>query len=173
MQTERTYWTELTAGDFPAMMEMAREPDTFKYIKKLRIMSEETYWQFLHDKLEQINSGKGYHWAIWLKNQPRFVGAVNLNPIAGTEMMQIGCQLKRAFWGQGFASELTARTLSFAIKELKLPCVYGVFEKDNAISRRLMEKLGFQFEKAMNSLEVDLELHVYQHPSKSSSSAAL
>ena len=146
------------------MMEMAREPDTFQYLKKLRVMSEETYLNFLHDKLEQIRSGRGYHWAVWLKNEPRFLGAVNLNPVPGTEMMQIGCQLKRAFWGKGYASELTVRALSFAIRELKMPAVYGLFEKDNAVSRRLLEKLGFAYERTLINLEVEVEVHRYDNP---------
>lgn len=169
MQTERTYFTALTEAELPAMMDMAREPDSFKYLKKLRVMSEDTYLKFLHDKLEQIRSGKGYHWAVWLKREPRFVGAVNLNPVAGTDMMQIGCQLKKVFWGQGFASELTARALSFAIRELKIPRVYGLFEKDNGASRRLLEKLGFMWERDMISLDVEVEIHRYGPPPETES----
>lgn len=164
MQTERTYWTTLSETDLPAMMEMAREPDTFQYLKKFRDMSEETYFRYCQDKLEQIRTGRGYHWAIWLKSEPRFVGAVNLNPVPDTDMMQIGCQLKRAFWKQGFASELTARVLTFAVRELKLPRVYGVFEKENAASRRLLEKLGFSFEQSLRRADVELEIHRYGPP---------
>lgn len=212
LYTERTVLTLLTEDDLPAMEAMAREPDTFKYIKKLERMSEEEYTRFLHLKLQQIKENKGYHWAVWLapangtslispgdvnpapKINPAssinpaptagsskpfigglnqaptvgssgtFIGAVNLNPIAGTGRLQIGCQLKRDFWGQGFASELTARVLTFAIHELRLPAVYGVFEKGNNVSRRLLEKLGFVFEERSQEKEVEVETHVYTSP---------
>src|SRR5882757_6887159 len=138
LQTERTLLTLLTEEDLPAMMEMAREPDTFKYIKKLSIMTEQEYAQFLQTKLEQIRDKTGFHWAVWLKGPSRtgnpaaetnrarqsgrtFIGAVNLNPVAGTPMMQIGCQLKRDYWHQGFASELTKCILDFGINEMNLP----------------------------------------------------
>jgi RimJ/RimL family protein N-acetyltransferase len=144
------------------MMEMAREPDTFKYIKKLSIMTEQEYAQFLQTKLEQIRDKTGFHWAIWLKDSSRtFIGAVNLNPVASTPMMQIGCQLKRDYWHQGFASELTKRILDFGINELGLKAVYGVFEKENGTSRRLLEKLGFVWQETKSSQGVDVEIHKY------------
>jgi RimJ/RimL family protein N-acetyltransferase len=219
LHTARTTLTLLTEADLPAMEALAREPDTFKFIKKLRVMNPEQYTQFLHTKLEQIRTGVGYHWAVWLgigssavpaRDYPApamdspipatvspdpanassrlFIGAVNLNPIKGVgastqgvrergssegqtlaayhgpARLQIGCQLKRDYWGQGFASELTARILHFAIHELRLPAVYGVFEQDNAISRRLLEKLGFVFEESFQEQEIITEIHKYVPP---------
>lgn len=167
LHTARTTLTLLTEADLPAMEALAREPDTFKYIRKLRVMTPEQYTQFLHTKLDQIRTGAGYHWAVWL-SPGHFIGAVNLNPIKGAgpspndvPRLQIGCQLKREYWGQGFASELTARLLDFAIHELKLPAVYGVFEQDNDVSRRLLKKLGFVFEERLQEQEVIAEIHKY------------
>ena len=200
LETERTFLTILTEEDLPAMAEMAREPDTFKYIRKLRIMTEQEYAQFLLAKLEQIRNKTGFHWAVWLKTDstktgrefpgdrpptptpndratttsgnrtsgdrmpaaPTFIGAVNLNPVAGTPMMQIGCQLKRAFWRQGFASELIKRIQDFALNEAGLKTVYGVFEKDNDASRRLMEKLDFVWQETKQEAHgVVIEIHKY------------
>ena len=143
------------------MTEMSREKDTFRYIRRLEVMTEEEYQQFLLLKLEQIRLGKGYHWAVWLKTDGTFVGAVNLNPIGNSERMQIGCQLKRAYWGQGFASELTRRVLDFAVGEAGLSEVYGVFAKDNAVSRRLLEKLGFVWIESKMEQGVETEIHRY------------
>lgn len=161
LETKRTLLTLLTEEDLPAMMEMAREPDTFKYLKKFRIMTEQEYAQFLQGKLEQIRKKTGFHWAVWLKVGGTFIGAVNLNPVAGTPMMQIGCQLKRDYWRQGFAFELTRRILDFGVEDLGLKTVYGVFEKENETSRRLLEKLGFVWQESDGSEGVDLEIHRY------------
>ena len=106
----------------------------------------------------------GYHWAVRAKANGRFIGAVNLNPIGSTSRLQIGAQLKRDYWGDGYASELLARLVKFGIDELRLPVVYGVFEKENKASRRLLEKLGFVFEKSYKEQEVELEVHQYSAP---------
>ncbi|MDO6433834.1 GNAT family N-acetyltransferase [Flavitalea sp. BT771] len=164
LQTERTLLSLLVEEDLPDMEAMARETDTFKYLKKFQTMTSDEYTQFLQTKLEQIRNGIGYHWAVRLKTDQHFIGAVNLNPIKGTSKLQIGCQLKRDFWSQGFASELMARLLEFAIRDLKLTAVYGVFEKENKASRKLLEKLGFVFEEGLQEQEVELEIHKYTVP---------
>ncbi|HWK06490.1 MAG TPA: GNAT family N-acetyltransferase [Puia sp.] len=178
LETERALLTLLTEEDLPAMMEMAREADTFKYLKKLRIMTEPEYAAFLRGKLEQIRDKRGFHWAVWLKDvsgeagpvdaageAPRtFIGAVNLNPVAGTPMMQVGCQLKKDYWHQGFASELTRRIRDFGMKEAGLKTVYGLFEKENQASRRLLEKLGFGWQETRDEQGIILEIHKYPAP---------
>jgi ribosomal-protein-alanine N-acetyltransferase len=161
MQTERTILTLLEEADLPEMMEMAREPDTFRYIKKLRVMTEKEYERFLLLKLEQIRLKTGYHWSVRLKESGAFIGAVNLNPIGNSQMIQIGCQLKRDWWGKGFASELTKRVLEFALGEVGLTVVYGVFEKDNIVSRKLMKKLGFVWSESRVDQDIEIEIHRY------------
>jgi ribosomal-protein-alanine N-acetyltransferase len=164
MQTERTTLTLLQESDLPVMTIMAQEPDTFCYLKKLRVMSDSEYQQFLRVKLEQIRLKTGYHWAVRLKSDGTWVGAVNLNPIGGTRRLQIGCQLMRQYWGQGFASELTRRVLEFAIREADLKEVYGVFEKENIVSRRLLAKLGFVWIEDLTEQGVEIEIHRYVVP---------
>jgi uncharacterized membrane protein/RimJ/RimL family protein N-acetyltransferase len=164
MQTKRTTLTLLHESDLPAMTAMAQEPETFRYIKKLSVMTDNEYQEFLRLKLEQIRLKTGYHWAVWLKKDGRFVGAVNLNPIGGTKRLQIGCQLKREFWGQGFATELTGRVLKFAIREAGLKEVYGVFEKENIVSRRLLDRLGFAWIEDLSEQGVEAEVHRYVVP---------
>ena len=164
METERTIFSVLEEKDLPDMTMMAGEPDTFRFIKKLRVMTEEEYQRFLRVKLEQIRLKTGYHWAVRLKDRGDFIGAVNLNPIGGTQRLQIGCQLKRRYWGQGFASELTRRVLEFALGEGGLMEVYGVFEKENIVSRKLLAKLGFVWIEDLNELGVEVEVHRYTPP---------
>lgn len=158
METERTTLTLLHESDLPEMTAMAGEPDTFRYLKKLRVMTDEEYQRFLCVKLEQIRQKAGYHWAVWLKDRGEFVGAVNLNPIGGTKRLQIGCQLKRQYWGQGFASELMKWVLGFAVDEVGLKEVYGVFEKENVVSRRLLTRLGFVWIEDLTELGVEVEI---------------
>jgi ribosomal-protein-alanine N-acetyltransferase len=164
MQTERTTLTLLQESDLPNMTAMAKEPDTFRYLKKLRVMSDSEYQQFLQVKLEQIRQKTGYHWAVRLKPDGSWLGAVNLNPIGGTRRLQIGCQLMRQYWGQGFASELTRRVLEFAIREADLKEVYGVFEKENIVSRRLLAKLGFVWKEDLTEQDIEIEVHRYVAP---------
>jgi ribosomal-protein-alanine N-acetyltransferase len=168
METERTRWSLLEEKDLPDMIAMAQEPDTFKYLKKFQVMTADEYQRFLYTKLEQIRRRTGYHWAVRLKTDSSFIGAVNLNPIGNSSLLQIGCQLKRTCWHQGFATELMKKVVSFAIDEARLSEVYGVFEKDNLISRKLLARLDFHWEetKADPSMGTEIEIHKYSSASK-------
>ena len=75
------------------------------------------------------------------------MGLMNLNPIAGTDRIQIGFQLKRKYWNQGYASELTKRILEFGFEDAGLKVIYGVFDKENAASLKIFQKFGFEFEE--------------------------
>ena len=147
MQTERTILTMLTRDDYTEVLPMYDEPDTFKYIAPLQNKSREEYIGFLDSRIAQVNNELGYHWVVRLKDNGKFIGLMNLNPIGNSDKIQVGFQLKRKYWGQGFATELTKRVLEFAIKEADLRVIYGVFDKRNIASRRIFKKFGFEFEE--------------------------
>ena len=148
METERTRLITITKEDFAEIMEMYGEPDTFKYIEPAQNKTKAELLDFLDSRIKQVADGIGHHWVVRSKMDNEFMGLMNLNPIAGTDKIQIGFQLKRKFWNQGYASELTARVLDFGIEEAKLTVIYGVFSKRNIASRRIFEKFAFVFEES-------------------------
>lgn len=148
METERTRLKTIAREDFAEIMEMYAEPDTFKYIEPAQNKTKEELLDFLVSRIKQVADGMGYHWVARAKINNEFIGLMNLNPIAGTDKIQIGFQLRRKFWNQGYASELTDRVLKFGIDEAGLKVIYGVFSKRNIASRRIFEKFGFVFEES-------------------------
>ena len=163
MQTERTILSALTKGDFIEVLRMYEEQDTFKYIEPLQNKTADEYKAFLNSRIAQVNTKTGYHWAVRLIDNNKFIGTANLNPIRGTDKMQIGFQLRRKYWNQGYATELTKRILEFAIKDARLRVIYGVFDKRNVASRKIFSKLGFEFEegRTMEGEEFPIEIWKY------------
>ena len=143
MQTERTILKTLSKADFSDVLKMYSEPDTFKYIVPARDKSRDWYLQFLESRIDQVKNGIGYHWVVRSNEHNEFIGLMNLNPIGNTARIQVGFQLKRKFWNQGYASELTHTVLEFGFTEAKLKTIYGVFNTDNLASARIFRKFGF------------------------------
>ena len=144
LNTKRTVISPIAEKDIPAIMVMYREPDTFKYVKPQENKSNKFYHDFLRNKIK-LNTEEIGFWCVYSCDNNEFVGTVNLNQFADTEMIQIGCHLKRQFWNKGYATELLDRLFDYAINERGLTEVYGVFVDHNKISQRLLEKLGFTF----------------------------
>ena len=163
MQTERTILTMLTKDDYTEILLMYEEPDTFKYIAPLQNKSQEELIIFLDSRIDQVNKGIGYHWVVRRKDDGKFIGLMNLNPIGNSDKIQIGFQLRRKYWNQGFASEVTKRVLEFALDEADLKVIYGVFSKRNIVSKKIFERFGFEFEESnmVDNDESSIEIWKY------------
>jgi RimJ/RimL family protein N-acetyltransferase len=148
MQTERTILTTLTKDDYTEVLVMYDEPDTFKYIAPLQNKSREELISFLDSRIAQVNDGLGYHWVVRLKENGKFIGLMNLNPIGKSDKIQVGFQLRRKYWNQGFATEVTKLVLEFAVEEAGMRVIYGVFSKRNVVSKKIFERFGFEFEES-------------------------
>lgn len=148
METERTILKTIEKADIDEILEMYGEPDTFKYIAPAQNRTREQHLEFIESRITQASDGVGYHWTVRSIRDNEFIGLMNLNPIVGTDKIQIGFQLKRKFWNQGYASELTYAVLKFAMEEAGLTVVYGVFDKRNVASKKIFLKFGFEFDES-------------------------
>jgi [ribosomal protein S5]-alanine N-acetyltransferase len=67
--------------------------------------------------------------------------------VAGNDEVEIGWTVAPERWNQGLATELGAASIDVAFGPLALADVVSFTLVDNIASRRVMEKLGFGFER--------------------------
>lgn len=91
------------------------------------------------------NNGSG-EWAIILKKTQEVAGMIALMQLRDREELtqdyEIGWHLKRAVWGQGYATEAARAVLEYGFMVLKLPVIYSIMRRDNFASVRVAERLG-------------------------------
>jgi RimJ/RimL family protein N-acetyltransferase len=75
-------------------------------------------------------------------------GGMSRAEFDGRPEVEVGWTVAPDRWGEGFATELGAAALEVAFRDLALPDVVAFTLPDNAASRRVMEKLGFVYEKS-------------------------
>jgi [ribosomal protein S5]-alanine N-acetyltransferase len=102
-------------------------------------------------------AGMAAHWERhgfgWYAFSDRGTGAVvarggpHVAHVAGREEVEIGWTVVPERWGEGLATELGAASLDVAYGPLGLADVVSFTLPDNRASRRVMEKLGFAFER--------------------------
>ena len=84
------------------------------------------------------------------KQDGAFIGMIGMvpfdeamrNAIPGAPRVEIGWQLNKDFWGQGYAPEGARALLDFAWNTAKLEEVVAITSWHNTPSRRVMEKIG-------------------------------
>jgi [ribosomal protein S5]-alanine N-acetyltransferase len=94
-------------------------------------------------------------WTVVTKADARIIGWGGLydDPFDPGWGVEIGYYFDPASWGQGYATELTNACTSFADTVLELPEVRACARPENAGSRRVLEKTGFELVRFVPEME--------------------
>jgi len=93
---------------------------------------------------------EGFGWYVFCERDggtPVACGGPHRRHVGGSDEVEIGWTVVPERWNQGIATELGAASLKVAFGPLALPDVVSFTLPDNLPSRRVMEKLGFRFER--------------------------
>jgi RimJ/RimL family protein N-acetyltransferase len=93
-------------------------------------------------------NGFGF-WVFHLKKDGQFVGRGGLKnyEIDGKDVVGLAYAVMPNFWNQGFASEMARASLEVGFKQLRFPEIGSWTLPVNLASQRVMEKLGFRYER--------------------------
>ena len=160
IKTERTILTLLQKSDFDELLEMFSEKDAFKYIRPHQHKSIEERIGFLELKLNQIENKTGFYWVARCSETNELIGAINLTPIPKTDKMQIGWMIKSSHQRKGYATETARGVLEFAVKNANFNPIYGVFEKENIASEKILKQLNFAFNKEWDESESTIQEYI-------------
>lgn len=83
-------------------------------------------------------------WATLERDSGAFVGFHLLNHIRGETLIQVGYRLLPAYWGRGYATEMTRRLLRYGYADLALPGICAITAPDNFGSQRVLLKSGLE-----------------------------
>lgn len=129
----------------------------FDYAKKPHIgpmagwMPHESILESKHVIDEMISSGST--WFIVLKDTNEFVGTIDLRPVEmhvifRPTIYELGFAIDDIFWGQGITVEASKALIKYGFEQLNLKEIIVKHMEQNIQSKRVIEKLGFTFEKA-------------------------
>ncbi len=92
--------------------------------------------------------GFGY-WVFHLEKDGQFVGRGGLttHQFEGKEVVGLGYAVMPDYWNRGFATEIAAASLEVGFGHLGLAEIWSWALPDNRASQRVMEKLGFRYDR--------------------------
>lgn len=94
-------------------------------------------------------------WTVVTKADARIIGWGGLydDPFEPGWGVEVGYYFDPAAWGRGYATELVAACTSLADDVLRLPEVHAFARPENAGSRRVLEKAGFEVVRFVPEME--------------------
>lgn len=145
LETDRLLLELYTDGNMTEFIELLTHPVVMRFVDKgpLNLHQAELLWRKL--TLEFYPSGIDTIWAVFSKDDGRYVGNASLRPRPERQQdWEIGYYLKPAEWGKGYATEIASRLVRFAFEVAGLDEVYATVDKDNDASIHVLEKCGLQ-----------------------------
>jgi len=146
-ETERLIIRKFTLEDLPWLIETRTQPVINKYLGGAALQNPEMITKrldFYLDCYEKHGFGLcAMHW----KETGELFGWSGIQPLDGTDEIEVGYGMIREFWGKGIGFECAKAWLDFGFKEKNLERIVAVAAPENVGSWRIMEKLGMTREK--------------------------
>lgn len=147
LETERLAFRPYTIEDLPLLIEMRSDPEVNRYLGGTRLQNPE----FLSKRiLFYIEAFEKFGFASCLmkwKETGEIIGSAGLQPLDGTDEIEVGYSLARDYWGRGIGTEAARAWMDFGFREKGLERIVAVAVTENKASQRIMEKIGMSYEK--------------------------
>jgi ribosomal-protein-alanine N-acetyltransferase len=147
VNTPRLIGTRLCADDLDTLCALHRDPAVMATLGGVR--SDERTRAYLAENLAHWDRHGYGLWVFRERTTGAFVGRGGLRHVTleGTPEIEVTYALAQASWGKGYATEIAEASLDLGVRELGLKDIVAFAEPDNHASRRVMEKIGFRYER--------------------------
>jgi RimJ/RimL family protein N-acetyltransferase len=139
-------WLEL--DDAPFIRRLVNEPAWKLYIGDSRVTTLDEARNYLAQGPVAMYARLGFGlYLVELKTTAVTIGICGLLKRESLEDVDLGFALLQEFWGQGYALESAAAVVDYGRTTFGLKRLAAISSPENLASARLLEKLGFRFER--------------------------
>jgi [ribosomal protein S5]-alanine N-acetyltransferase len=147
LTTERLVLREVVAEDAEDLLVFRGDPEVQRY-NLVPMKDTREALGLVRTMQGWFASAYAIQWGITLRDDGRVLGLCGLHDWSRhRRRAALGYDLARSHWGQGIAGEATRAVLRFGFQALDLEQFYALTVTENARSIRLLERLGFRFER--------------------------
>ena len=154
LDTERLFLRRVTVDDASFILTLLNEPSFLRYIgdKKVRNLEDAQQYILTGPVTSYWRNGFGLYLAE-LKESHTPIGVCGLVKREELPDPDIGFAFLPDFWSRGFAFEAASAVLNEARERFRLARVLAITSLDNDSSIRLLERLGFVFQRVIKLSE--------------------
>ncbi len=153
---------ELTPADAPFIRVLLNDPDFIRFIADRGVRTDDDAVRYIEQGPRAMYARHGMGlMLVALREEGVPVGICGLLRRDGLDDPDLGFAFLPEHRGKGYAAEAAAATLAWGRGELGLGRVLAITSLDNDASGRLLEKLGFRFERIVTMPGNAEELRLY------------
>ena len=160
LETERMVLRRFTVADVDHLVDLDSDPEVMRFLTGGTPTPREVIQNdILPAFLRSYEHFPGFGvWAATEKASGEFLGWFGFQPkdAASPNDVALGYRLRRAVWGQGYATEGARALIRKGFTELGMQRVFATTYQDNLASRRVMEKAGLRLVRTYRITLADL-----------------
>ncbi|MGZ3498019.1 MAG: GNAT family N-acetyltransferase [Vulcanimicrobiaceae bacterium] len=146
IQTDRLLIRKWMHSDLDAAMAIYGDPDVMHFIPVGPMTRDQVARMVERFIEEDERSGFGL-WPVVERANGNLVGEVGLHTIPQTGEVEIAWLFARGAWGKGYATEAAQAVLEFGLREIQLPKIICLIDRENHRSIGVANKLGFRYDR--------------------------
>lgn len=163
VDTARLRIREITEADAPFMLALLNEPSFIANIGDRGVRTEASARQYIADGPLASYARHGFGLcAVTLAGSTTPIGICGLLKRDALPDPDIGFAFLPPYWAKGFAFEAASAVTHYARETLRLVRLLAIVNPSNAGSIRLLEKLGFGFERMIRMADTEPELKLFR-----------
>ena len=162
LETERLFLREFTLDDTTFIIELLNSPGWIKYIGDRNVRTTEEAIAYLKRGMLASYKENGYGLClVGIKDGNIPIGMCGILKRDTLEKPDIGFAFLPGYHGKGYAFEIATATMKYARETLLLPVIWAITVAYNLPSIKLLERIGFTFEKVIRLPDDEEELLLY------------
>ena len=162
LETERLSLQHLTAGDAEFLIELLNDPSFIRNIgdRGVRTVQDAHVYVQNGPAASYAKNGFGLDLVI-LKDTGEPIGICGLIKRPTLDDVDIGYAFLPRYWSKGYAVEAASAVKQYAQDVIGLKRLVAIVDPLNLGSIRVLEKIGFTFEKMVKLSADDIELKLF------------
>jgi RimJ/RimL family protein N-acetyltransferase len=148
VESERLIFREFTLDDLPELIEQRSDPDVAKFLGGTKLQNPEALAKRIRFYMSCYKThGFGMSAMLW-RPTGEMIGSAGLQPLDGTDEIEVGYSMVKEYWGKGIGTEAARAWMDHGFRNHGLDRIVAVAHTENTASRHIMEKLGMTYEKS-------------------------
>ncbi|EPC8421210.1 N-acetyltransferase [Bacillus wiedmannii] len=162
LETERIVLRWFHIKDAPFILELVNDPAWIQFIGDKRIKNlEDAKKYILNGPVDMYNKMGFGLYLVERKEDLTPLGMCGLIKRDSLEDVDIGFAFLEKFRSNGYGFESASAVIQYGVQKLGLKRIVAITTIDNTNSGKLLEKIGFQFEKIISDSGENLKLFGY------------
>ena len=146
----------LQLSDLDPLTRIWSDPEVTRFLpSRGNPIPQENVKQSLQSFIEHWQQRNYGIWAIVDRDSSQMVGYCGLRYLEELGEVELLYGLAKAYWGKGIITQAAKASISFGFEIVSLDRIIALVLPDNQASKRVIEKLGFDYEKQIHIFGLD------------------